>query len=199
MLNSLLLRNSWRLMGAVLASPVLLLLWTSARTRTASLSVLLWLATVGMRDEEWANAVSLRARQLTSDTMNAVNRDGLRALEEHQRHGDQVVLVTGSWCELASALCHALGLDGVKVVGSTRRACMKGWIADEHCVGARKVEMLKEAGIVPPWSVVYTDSASDLPLLHLAERRCVVNATPAALRTLSRELGPETLEIVQWK
>ena len=92
-------------MGAVLASPVLLLLWTSARTRTASLSVLLWLATVGMRDEEWATAVSLRARQLTSDRTNAVNRDGLRALEEHQRHGDQVVLVTGSWCELASSLC----------------------------------------------------------------------------------------------
>ena len=96
-------------------------------------------------------------------------------------------------------IVHALGLDGVKVVGSTRRACLKGWIAEESCVGARKAQMLKEAGIVPPWSVVYTDSASNLPLLHLAKRRCVVNATPAALRTLNRELGPETLEIVQWK
>jgi phosphatidylglycerophosphatase C len=199
LLNALLLRNWWRLTGAVLTSPVLLALWASASTRTASLSALLWLATAGMRDEEWVTAVSLHARKLASDTMNVVNRDGLRALEEHQRQGDQVVLVTGSWCELASALCDALGLVGVKVVGSTRRACMNGWIADEHCVGARKVQMLKEAGIVPPWSVVYTDSASDLPLLHLAKRRCVVNATPAALRTLNRELGPETLEIVQWK
>ena len=39
-------------MGAVLASPALLLFWASERTRTASLSALLWLATVGMRDEE---------------------------------------------------------------------------------------------------------------------------------------------------
>jgi phosphatidylglycerophosphatase C len=199
LLNSLLLRNWWRLMGAVVASPVLLPLWVSVHTRTASVSALLWLATVGMRDEEWATAVSLQARRLASDTMNVVNRDGVRAIEEHQRDGDQVVLVTGSWCDLASALCNALGLNGVQVVGSTRRVRLNGWIADEHCVGERKVQMLRNAGVVPPWSVVYTDSASDLPLLHLAERRCVVNATPAALRTLNRELGAETVEVVQWK
>jgi phosphoserine phosphatase len=76
---------------------------------------------------------------------------------------------------------------------------MKGWVADEHCVGPRKIEMLKASGVAPPWSVVYTDSASDLPLLHLAERRCVVNATWRALRTLNRELGAETLEVVHWK
>jgi len=198
LLNSLLLRNWWRLMGAVLASPVLLLFWASERTRTASLSALLWLATVGMRDEEWATAIASHARRLASDTMNVVNRDGLRALREHQHLGDQVVLVTGSWCDLASALCHALGLDGVRVVGSTRRARMRGWVADEHCVGARKVQMLREAGVVPPWSVVYTDSASDLPLLQLAERRCLVNATPTALRTFKRTLRPETLEILEW-
>jgi phosphatidylglycerophosphatase C len=186
-------------MGAVLTSPVLLLFWASASTRTASLSALLWLATVGMRDEEWTTVVSGQARQLASDTMNVVNRDGLRTLKEHQARGDQVVLVTGSWCDLASALCQALGLEGVTVVGSTRHVRMNGWIADEHCVGARKVEMLRAVGVAPPWSVVYTDSASDLPLLQLAERRCVVNATSRSLRTLARELGPETLEVVQWR
>jgi phosphatidylglycerophosphatase C len=199
LLNSLLLRNWWRLTGVVLASPALLLLWASPYTRTASLSLLLWLATVGMSDEQWATAVSLQARQLASDTMNVVNWDGLRTLKEHQERGDQVVLVTGSWCDLATALCNALALQGVKVVGSTRRVCMKGWVADEHCVGPRKIEMLKAAGVAPPWSVVYTDSASDVPLLHHAERRCVVNATSRALRTLNRELGAETLEVVQWK
>ena len=152
-----------------------------------------------MRDDEWAAAVSLQAQQLASDAMNVANRDGLLTLKKHQRHGDQVVLVTGSRCDLASALCNALGLEGVKVVGSTRRLRMRSWVADVHCVGAHKVRMLKEAGVVPPWSVVYTDSASDLPLLHLAERRCVVNATPAALKTLNRALGAETLEVVRWK
>ena len=77
-------------MGAVLASPVLLLFWASARTRTASLSALLWLSTVGMRDEEWATVVSSQARQLAPDTMNVVNWDGLRTLKEHQARGDQV-------------------------------------------------------------------------------------------------------------
>ena len=122
LLNSLLLRNWWRLTATVLASPVLLLFWASARTRTASLSALLWLATVGMRDEEWAAAVSSQARQLASDTMNVVNRDGLRTLKEHQRHGDQVVLVTGSWCDLASALCTALG-SGRGAGGGLDPAC----------------------------------------------------------------------------
>ena len=140
LLHSLLRRNWWRVTGAVVTSPVLLLLWASARTRTASLSALLWLATVGMRDDGWAAAVSLQARQLASDAMNVVNRDGLLTLKKHQRHGDQVVLVTGSWCDLASAFCNALGLEGVKVVGPTRRVRMRGWVADVHCVGAHKVQ-----------------------------------------------------------
>jgi phosphatidylglycerophosphatase C len=76
---------------------------------------------------------------------------------------------------------------------------MSGWIAAEHCVGARKVEMLTAAGIAPPWSVVYTDSASDLPLLRLAKRRCIVNASRSALRRFKRELGPETLELLHWR
>ena len=199
LLNSLLLRTWWRLLAVVLVSPVLLLLWASVHTRTTSLPALLWLATVGMRDEEWTAVVSRHARQLASDTMKAVNWDGVRTIKDHRSHGDQVVLVKGSWCDLASALCNTLGLEGVLVVGSTRRARMKGWIAHEHCVGPRKVEMLKRLGVGPPWSVVYTDSASDLPLLRLAGRRCVVNATPGALRTLKRELGPETLEVVHWE
>lgn len=199
LLNSLLLRNWWRVAGVVLISPLLLPLWAGTATRTFSLSVLLWLATVGMRDEEWAAGVSSHARQLAAETTNVVNRDGLRTLREHQERGDQVVVVTGSWCDLGSALCEALGLKGVRVVGSTRRLRMSGWIAAEHCVGARKVEMLTAAGIAPPWSVVYTDSASDLPLLRLAKRRCIVNASRSALRRFKRELGPETLELLHWR
>src|SRR5688572_24411480 len=75
LLNSLLLRNWWRVIGVALASPMLLPLWASPYTRTASLSALLWMATVGMREEEWAAVVSSQARQLAADTMNVVNED----------------------------------------------------------------------------------------------------------------------------
>lgn len=117
----------------------------------------------------------------------------------HRRFGDRVVIVTGSGCDLATAFCAALGLDDVRVVGSTLRASAGGWVVDDHCVGARKVAMLTAAGVTPPWAVVYTDSASDLPLLRLAERRCVVNARPAALRAVQSALGPGNFEILRWQ
>lgn len=199
LLNSLLLRDWWRVGGVVAASPLLLPLWATATTRTASVSGLLWFATVGLGSEQFASFVSAHAQRLASEAGSIIYRDGLRALMAHQQSGDRVVIVTGSGRDLGAAFCAAIGLEDVRVVGSTLRARAGGWVADDHCVGARKVSMLTAAGVTPPWSVVYTDSASDLPLLRLAERRCVVNARPRALRALRRALGPGTFEIVRWQ
>jgi len=107
--------------------------------------------------------------------------------------------VTGSSSDLAAAFCEALGLDDVRVVGSTLRSSAGGLVVDDHCFGGHKVKMLTAAGVAPPWAVVYTDSASDLPLLRLAECRRVVNARPAALRAVQRALGPGNFEIVRWQ
>jgi phosphatidylglycerophosphatase C len=199
LLNSLLLRDWWRIGGVVAASPLLLPLWAAPTTRPVALWVLLWCATVGLSSKEFAFFVSAHARRLASEAGSKIYRDGLHALMAHQRSGDRVVIVTGSGCDLATAFCAAVGLDHVRVVGSTLPSRAGGWVVDEHCVGAHKVAMLTAAGVTPPWAVVYTDSASDLPLLRLAERRCVVNARPAALRAVQRSLGPGNFEMLRWQ
>ena len=154
--------------------------------------------TVGLASKEIASLASDHARRLASEPGARVYRDGLAALMTHQRSGDRVVIVTGSGCDLATAFCTALGLEDVRVVGSTLRSSAGGWVVDEHCVGARKVAMLTAVGVTPPWAVVYTDSASDLPLLRLAERRCIVNASSRTLRTVRRALGDGNFEVIHW-
>ena len=198
-MNSLLKRNWWRVGSVIAASPLLLPLWASAATRTASASGLLWCATVGMRPEELREVILSHAQHLVSSAAPVIYRDGFGAVTAHQQSGDRVVIVTGSSCELADAFCAAAGLEGVRVVGSTLRFRAGGWILDEHCVGARKVSMLAAAGVAPPWSVVYTDSASDLPLLRLAERRCVVNARRGNLRRVRQALVPGSFELLRWE
>jgi len=197
LLNSLLLRDWWRVGGVVAASPLLLPLWAAPRLRPAALWGLLWCATVGLSEKEFASLVVAHARRLAGGS--AVYRDGLNTLLAHQRCGDRVVIVTGSSSDLAAAFCEAIGLEDVRVVGSTLRSRAGGWVVEDHCVGGHKVKMLTAAGVTPPWAVVYTDSASDLPLLRLAERRRVVNARPAALRAVQRALGRGNFEIVRWQ
>lgn len=118
----------------------------------------------------------------------------LAALRRHVECGDRVVIVTGSSEQLASRICAAIGAHGVEVVGSTVKPWRSGWISDVHCVGRRKVARLASRGLTPPWDVVYTDSASDLPLLRDARRRVLVNASLADVARVSAALGPvETL------
>jgi phosphatidylglycerophosphatase C len=197
-LNLLLLRDWWRVAGVVAASPVLLPFWATTMTRPAALWWLLWCATVGLDADQFASHLSAHGERLALDAESMVHRDGVRALKDHQESGDRVVIVTGSSSELATAFCAALGLKDVRVVGSTFRAAAGGWVVADHCAGASKVRLLAAAGITPPWAVVYTDSASDLPLLRLAQRRCVVNARRGTVRALTRALGDGRFEVVQW-
>jgi phosphatidylglycerophosphatase C len=197
-LNGLLLRDWWRVAGVLVASPLLLPLWATETTRPLALWGLLWSATVGLKREEFATLLSRHGEWLASEAESVVHRDGLRALKAHQQSGDRVVMVTGSSGDLARAFCAALGLEDVRVVGSTFRARAGGWVLEDHCTGAHKVALLAAAEVTPPWAIVYTDSASDLPLLRLAARRCVVNPRPQSLRVLNRALGEGQFEILRW-
>ncbi len=58
--------------------------------------------------------------------------------------------------------------------------------------------MLTERGYPPPWTAVYSDSASDLPLFAGTARPVLVNAGDRTARRIERTLGrrPET---VTWR
>jgi phosphatidylglycerophosphatase C len=61
-------------------------------------------------------------------------------------------------------------------------------------MGESKVAMLIERGYAPPWSAVYSDSPSDLPLFAGSPRPVLVNADEKAAQRVARTLGrrPET-------
>jgi phosphatidylglycerophosphatase C len=61
-------------------------------------------------------------------------------------------------------------------------------------MGESTVAMLIERGYAPPWSVVSSDSPSDLPLFAGSPRPVLVNADEKAAQRVARTLGrrPET-------
>ena len=52
-------------------------------------------------------------------------------------------------------------------------------------------------GIEPPWTVAYTDSAADAPMLREAADAVLVNGTPITCRALERALG-RSVRRVEW-
>jgi phosphatidylglycerophosphatase C len=56
-------------------------------------------------------------------------------------------------------------------------------------MGGSKVALLIERGYPPPWTAVYSDSPSDLPLFAGTGRPVLVNGSERATRRVERTLG----------
>ena len=102
-------------------------------------------------------------RDAVAQRPEAVVAEALACLRAHRAAGDRVVVATSAEETLARGLLAALGLADVEVVGSS------GWT---RAHGEEKVRALTGRGFPPPWSAVYSDSASDLPAVrrHAASR-----------------------------
>jgi len=173
----LLQRDWWRVAAALGLAPALAPLFPLRRTRPVPALTFVWLATLGLDRERLAHHLERHVAGLVRDPDALVHREGLARVREHQRAGHRVVIATGALEELAGAICAALGLEDVTVVGSSLRPWGGGMTAREHCFGERKVAMLRARGFPPPWPWVYTDSAADLPLLRHAGEGFLVNPT----------------------
>ncbi len=184
----LLQRDWWRIAAALGLSPVLAPLVPLRRTRGIPALTLVWLATLGLDGERLTRKLRQHVTHLARDPGALAHREGLARLREHQRAGHRVVIATGALEELARAICEALGLEDLAIVGSSWRPWGGGMTAREHCFGERKVTMLRARGFPPPWRWVYTDSAADLPLLRHAGEGFLVNPTRWTLAQAAREL-----------
>ena len=192
--RTLLLRDAWRAAATLGASPMLGALWLGNRsTRRLAASTLTWLATVRQSDPLDALMQTEVGGWFGDDS--ALCRTALAALERHRSEGDQIVIVTGAVETLARHVCARIGAAADEVVGSTLREWRGGWVAGVHCYGRAKPWLLSARGFEPPWDVVYTDSAADLPLLQGARRRVLVNPSAKHEQRL-RALFPD-LEILR--
>lgn len=196
----LLCRNPLRLTAAVLLSPLIAAAFTRRSWRVRAGSVLLWLGTAGVSDTRLDRIVQKHLCRL--DVRGRLLPEGEAALAGHLAAGDDVVVVTGCAELVAVPLCREID-PRIRVVASTLRRCWGGLVADRHCYGPRKVEMLTGAGIGSGTGggivAVYGDSPADAPMLDLARTAVLVNLPQATAERIREQLtGPERVVRVQW-
>jgi phosphatidylglycerophosphatase C len=199
----LLLRRPGQAAATIGSAPALAMMLLLPVARRRAIAGLLWLATVGLPGggfdalvEEFAAGHAVESNRIT------VALDRLRA---HLDAGDRVVIATGCPVPMAQALCQALGLGPVEIVGARLdpgqgrlrllREC-RMWNAlplatGRYSFGAEKVRRLSEHGISLPVAYAYTNSVSDLPLLLAAEQQFLIDPARGHVRRVRARTGPQ--------
>ena len=187
-------RAPQRALPALLAAPVLLPGAAVPGLRPLSARALTRL-TVGGRSGDDVAALAEAYRDALARVPEAAVGDAIACVRAHRAAGARVVVATGCEVTLARGYLTAIGLGDLHVAGSSGQL----WPPrSARAMGEAKVRMLVAGGYPPPWTVVYSDSASDLPLFAGTPRPVVVNAGPGVARQVALVLGrpPET---VTWR
>jgi phosphatidylglycerophosphatase C len=179
-----------RALPLLLAAPLLLPGAATPQVRPLAARVLTRIAVGGTGDDD-VTAVAAAYREALARKPEAAVADALACLREHRAAGSRVVVATGCEEILARGFLAAVALGDVDVVGSTGSLRP---LRVRRAMGETKVHLLTERGYPPPWTAVYSDSPSDLPLFAGTPRPVLVNADERAARQVARVLGrrPET-------
>lgn len=192
-------RHPIRLVLAILAAPVLLPLFFSSRLRRYATGSFFWILTAGRRPRQVLRSFhAFAARFVAEGAAGKLRAPAVTRLRTHASGQTPVALVTGCASPLAYAFVKALGVPQVRVVGS-----VVGWRAGGlwvrlHCYGPRKITCAEGAGVPPPWTSCYTDSAKDLPLLAQSRHRVLVCPSPRTRALVVAALG-EPVDIETWE
>ena len=190
----LLRRSPWRYALVLLTLPVTAPLMAWRRTRRPPVQFIVWVATLGMRHESLADFIAAHLDEFRAPLLE----QGMARVARHLADGHRVVIATGSLEALARANLSAAGHGAIDVVGSTMRGRLGGLVADRHCHGHRKIEMLAERGYPPPWDYVYTDNSADLPILREAKAGFLIDPKASCRARVAQALGRE-LEVLPWR
>ena len=183
-----------RIVPLLLAAPLLLPGAAVSRSRPLAARLMTRIA-VGGKDGSDVEAVAEAYGEALARKPEAAIADAIACVRRHQRDGERVVVATGCEETLARGFLASVGLGDLDVIGSTGVL----WPPRVRwAMGGAKVTMLTERGYPPPWTAIYSDSPSDLPLFAGTSRPVLVNADDKAADKVERTLGrrPET---VTWR
>ena len=107
----------------------------------------------------------------------------------HERSRGRVVVVTASEHALARAYLDGIGLQGIELIASHLGELPGGLGLVHHNVGAQKVRGLRDRGVGVDEAVLYTDSASDLPLARATSETVLIGGGVRDRRLLRRDSG----------
>lgn len=194
----LLRRQCWRVLVALLVSPVFAPLFLRAGSRRVAISGYLWIASIGLKRRGDLDTLIDRYVGACADAVKArLLPQALEVLRAHLQAGDRVVVATGAPTELARAALAFVAHEDVPVVGTEVGRRYGAVIALRHCHARNKLKMLAEAGFGGAIARAYSDSRADIPLLRAAAHPVVVNPRPSALEDFRRALGAD-VEIRDW-
>jgi HAD superfamily hydrolase (TIGR01490 family) len=124
------------------------------------------------------------------DVAHQVSPLAVRAIEEHRRRGDLVVLLTGSTQFAAEVVARALGIDHTLC---TRLEVQSGRFTgrlEKLCFGVHKVRIAeafaRRTRVDLDGSAFYSDSYNDLPMLRRVGTAVAVNPDARLLRHARR-------------
>ena len=163
--------------------------WCALRSTERALSALLWGLTLGASTRRLVRELRRYGREVLP---SAANEAIFGELTRHLRAGDRVFIATGSVPLLVRALLTTRGLPWLPIAGTRLRRKWGGLVAETHCTGETKVrELLRRFGI-RRWSVVYTNSFADSPLMRGTPDITLVGPSARTLHRTQRLIGPET-------
>ena len=195
-----LLKNPSRVFRCILLPLYALIFWT------------------GLRGNDWAKQRFLTrvcggaSRQALADystdfaalvVQNGLLPGAVAAIEAHRARGDRLILITASLDLYVDAIARHLDFDDVLASRVAWRTAgdfgvtLDGRLDGENCYGANKVERLRAFLANDKRSmqiVAYSDHASDLPLLAVADFGYVVNPKPVMCK-LAQTYG---LPVLNW-
>ena len=192
----LLSRSPWRRILVLAATPALLPLLSASTSRLFAVNMVCYLASAFKRESLFTLRASFIKEHFRDDV--GVFRAGIEELEQHQREGRQVLIISGSPQWLLHGVLKHLGLNDCVLIATQCRLTGTGLILREHCFSEKKVAMARRRGFDPKhWLIGYSDSTADLPMLEQCQTRVVVNPSARKQRIFSSHFGT-TLHIRRW-
>jgi len=163
-------------------------------------------ATQAMRREGRVKCEAARAHFMASVVQPAIRPQALALVREHQRQGDEVVIVTATNEFVTRPIAQAFGVPALIAVELTRdeSAPVAGWITGEiqgtpsfrEGKITRVTDWLSDRGLgwVDVESTFYSDSINDLSLLEYVTHPVVTNPDER-LRAVAMERGWRILDL----
>jgi HAD superfamily hydrolase (TIGR01490 family) len=120
-----------------------------------------------------------------TDQIRPLYRPGaLKAIEQHRSHGHKIALLTSTFDGLSGLVQNDLGLDYCLCthLEVDSRGIYTGKTIGPPCFGRHKItfaqKLCEELNVNLADCSFYTDSATDMPLLHLVGNAVAVNPDP---------------------
>lgn len=186
----------WRLLLALPLVPLVPLLVGSVAGNRFLGRTFLRVVTFGRRESTYRRMVDTYGRTYARRP-GVFLRDAVATLRRHIDAGDRVVIVSGNDLPMVEAILDEVNLTGHELIASQTRGGLFGVHFTRHNVDGVKVRTLDRAGIPRPWTIAYSDSLSDLPMLKAAESAKLINPTPKIAKKAGRVLG-DKLEVLHW-